>query len=206
MAHRHVAPRALFTCLLVLPISMAAQGQTEITPLVSWAVGGSASVPRGTVALDNGLAYGAVLGARVEKDVNVEFTYEYLPTKGHFNSSSGTGSRTLDMSVHLLQFGAAYHVLTDRIQPFMSTTAGAVLFRPNGGAYGSDFRLAFSAIFGIKFFPADNVGLRLQARVLLPVYFSQGGFWSRVEGTGGGINSGIRMVQPDLGGGIVIAF
>ncbi len=197
---------ALAACMLITPPVASSQGQTEIAPVITWMIGGSAPIPGGSVSIDNGEAYGAVFGTKVEKEVNVEFSYAYCPTKGRFNSTAVTGSQEFDMSVHLMQFGAAYHVLTDKVQPFMSTTLGGVLFRPNNGLYGSDLRFAFSVVFGVKFYPVENIGLRLQARGLFPVYFSSGGFWGGVEGSGRGIPAGIRMVQADFGGGIIIAF
>ncbi len=203
---RSCAPLVLLLLAAALTPDAVAQATSEITPVVSWVVGGSGTVPNGRIHIDNGIAYGVVFGTKAEKNVNAEFAYSLFPTQGHFNPSSGSNPVTLDMTVHYLQFGAAYHALTGSTQPFIATGCGVALFRPNGGAYGHDLRFAVSATVGVKVFPQEHIGLRLQARVYLPVYFSRGGFWGDVGGTGGGLNGGVRMVQGDLGAGIIVAF
>lgn len=194
--------------MLLRPASGLAQQGAEVAPIASWAIGGSATVANGTVRYENGVEYGFVLGQRVEKNVNVEFSYSILPTKGHFDPSAESHAlpATLDFTIHYLQFGAAYHALVEAVQPYLSTTCGVVWFRPADARYSGDWRLAFSTAMGVRLFFTEHVGLRFQGRVLFPVYFSKGGLWASVEGPGSGFHGGIPIVQTDLGAGVIISF
>ena len=212
--HTHVnrfsTGSCLLFCLLVFighPLAQA-QGATELTPFAGWMFGGSASVAPGTVSYDDAMFYGLILGQKVEQNINVEFSYSFRSTKGHFEPSAGSSapSNTLDVTIHSLQFGAAYHALTDNVQPFLGTGCGVVWFHPGDSRYSGDWRIALSASVGVKIFPVQNLGIRLQARILLPIYFSSGGFWSEVEGMEAGFHGGFPLLQTDLGVGLIAAF
>lgn len=186
-----------------------AQVETEITPTVSWMVGGKASTTGGgTVKYDNGAAFGIIAGERVETHVVVELSYTVLPTKGHFDPVPGSlaSAATEQMTIHYVQFGAAYHALTEKVQPFLSTAWGLSWFRPGRSGISGDWRLAISAALGVKFFPAPGFGIRLQSRILMPVYFSRGGFWSSIAGGDARFRAGFPIIQADFGVGIVAAF
>lgn len=204
--------RAFLLCLpVVLTLqapSSRAQQPSEVAPMVSWSSGGSASVANGNVRYESGLGYGVTFSQRVEKNVNVELSYVLYPTKGHFDPSAGVTAPpvTIDFTIHQLQFGAAYHALIEAVQPFLSTTCGVVWFRPGDSRYSGNWRFAFSTIVGLKLFVSDNIGFRVQGRVVFPVYFSAGGLWSDVEGTGSGFESGIRVVRADLAVGLIASF
>jgi len=198
-----------FLMTLLWNESAHAQLENELTPMVSWMSGGKASTTGGgTIRYETGAAYGLVFGEKVEKNVLVEFSYSLLPTRGHYTPVSGSIAPPLseDMTIHYLQFGAAYHALTEQSQPFLSTMFGLTWFHPGGVSMAGDVRLAFGAAFGVKFFPSPNVGLRIQTRILLPVYFSRGGFWSSIAGEDARVTAGIPIVQADLGAGLIIAF
>ena len=87
-----------------------------------------------------------------------------------------------------------------RIEPFGALTAGMVVIHASalrfqdGTTYeGSDtVRFAFTAGLGFKVWLTESVGLRFEARALVPVYFSGGGFW---VGTGGA-SVGCREESP----------
>jgi hypothetical protein len=204
--------RAFLLCLsVVLSLhshTSRAQQPTEITPMVSWSSGGSASVANGTVRYESGMGYGLTASQGVEKNVSVELSYVLFPTRGHFDPATGSSASpvTMDFTIHYLQFGAAYHALVEAFQPYLSTTCGVVWFRPGESKYSGDWRLAFSTLVGLKLLVTDNIGFRVQGRVLFPVYFSGGGLWSGVEGTGSGFKNGIRVVRADLAVGLIASF
>lgn len=70
------------------------------------------------------------------------------------------------------------------------------------------WRFAINAGLGIKYFITDKVGIRLQTRILMPLYFQGVGFGCSI-GTGGsgcgtGIGIGSEILQADFTGGVVL--
>jgi hypothetical protein len=185
-----------------------AQQANEFTPTVSYLNGGSASVANGSIRYENAVGYGFTVGQRVEENVNAEISYSIVPTKGHFDPSSQSAASpvSMDFTIHYLQFGAAYHALVEAIEPYLSTTCGVVWFRPSDTRYAGDWRVAFSVAVGIKFFVTQNVGLRMQGRAMFPLYFSEGGLWGGIDGTGSGFHAGIPLAQSALDAGLIISF
>jgi hypothetical protein len=101
-----------------------------------------------------------------------------------------------------------------RIEPFGAFTLGMVIIHPStvrfqdGTTYSGDdqVRFAFTAGLGFKVWLTEAIGLRFEARALLPVYFTGGGFWVGTGGAGAGLTGGIPFAQFDFTGGVSIRF
>jgi len=57
---------------------------------------------------------------------------------------------------------------------------------------------------GGKFYLSDKIGLRLQARMLLPMTFSGGGAWCGTGGCAAGFGAWAVLVQFDFTVGVFI--
>jgi hypothetical protein len=70
------------------------------------------------------------------------------------------------------------------------------------------WRFAVALGVGIKYFFTDAVGIRLQARMLMPLYFGGVGFGCGIgtggSSCGGGAYFGTEILQGDFTGGVVI--
>jgi hypothetical protein len=64
---------------------------------------------------------------------------------------------------------------------------------------------AFNLGLGVKWFLSTAIGIRLEARAFMPVFFTSGTFLSGPGGASLKVNSGIPLVQGDLSLGLVIA-
>jgi len=87
-------------------------------------------------------------------------------------------------------------------------SAGITWF--NMTSHGVSDHVSFSAALGggVKFFFSDRIGIRLQGRLLLPMYFSGGGLFVGI-GSGGtssgvSVSTGVLAVQGDFSGGLII--
>ncbi len=70
------------------------------------------------------------------------------------------------------------------------------------------WRFAINTGLGMKYFFTDKVGIRIQARLLMPLYFAGAGFGCSI-GTGGsgcgtGIGMGSEILQVDFTSGVVL--
>lgn len=91
--------------------------------------------------------------------------------------------------------------------PYGLFTLGASRFAPENASQ-EYWRFALNAGLGMKYFFTDMIGIRLQARVLMPLYFAGAGFGCSI-GTGGsgcgtGVGFGSEILQADFTGGVVL--
>ena len=57
---------------------------------------------------------------------------------------------------------------------------------------------------GVKYYPADRFGIRLQARLLLPMQFAGIGVGCGTGGCGSGVSTYTSTVQGDFTGGVIL--
>lgn len=91
--------------------------------------------------------------------------------------------------------------------PYGMFSLGASRFDPS--EQSEDYwRFAVGLGVGIKYFFTDAVGIRLQARMLMPLYFGGVGFGCGIgtggSSCGGGAYFGTEILQGDFTGGVVL--
>lgn len=179
--------------------------------MVAYQWGGSITTSEGTLTLDAGENFAGVLTFPVRPGARGELYYGYQPTTLSREDAPGVRQPLAPMRIHYLQIGGRFEPGWDRpILPYFSGTAGAVLFDAGRGAsgldYGSDLEFAFRFAAGTTVVLSRRVGLRAEAGLLVPVFWSGGGFVCGGEGCEGVITGSITAVQGTVGGGLTIAF
>lgn len=203
--------------IAVLPVTVSAQERKiELTPTISYMWAGSYTTIDGDISLKDGTQYGGIIGFPVAPQVRLEFFYATLSSRATFVPYYVGKPSTLDgldmsVNIHYFQLGGVHYIDKGKVQPFIGIAAGAVLFHPKEDRYQGytledSWRFAMSAIGGLTISVSDVVGLRLQGRLLLPMYFSGGGIWVGTGGASVGASAGIPIVQGDVGAGITIRF
>ena len=199
----------------VQPMTVWAQARDiEITPTASYMWGGSYSTYNGYIRLEDGVQYGGIIDIPVAPQVRTEFFYATLSSRAtfapyHVGQPQSLEGLDVKVNVHYFQLGAIHQVDKGRAHPFVGFAVGAVLFHPGGTSYKTytltdTWRFAMSMSGGLKISLSDVVALRLQGRLLLPVYFSGGGLWVGTGGASVGITGGVPIVQGDVGAGLSI--
>ena len=193
------------------------RGQIELGGFVGWTVSTDASTPSGSIVIDGAVDYGGLIDYSVRPGYGVELLYAYVPTKARFvsfNPGAISSSESAGLGLHYIQLGGVVGRPLGRVEPFGALTAGIVIVHPSavkfqdGTTYtGEDsVRFAFTAGLGLKVWMTEQVGLRFEARALVPVYFSGGGFYVGTGGGGVGLSGGIPYAQFDFTGGISVRF
>jgi hypothetical protein len=109
------------------------------------------------------------------------------------------------MFIEYYQLGALYDKrIAKKTNAFGFFTGGVVRFSPVTPNYGDDYRFAITAGGGIKYFFTKTVGVRLQGRIKLPIYFSGGGIYLGSGGSGYYLGTGTALLQMDLLAGLII--
>jgi hypothetical protein len=195
---------------LTQPALSQQKGSIEITPTFGYQWGGSVQGYEGEVALDDGAQYGLMLGYRVQKELVVEFFWSYLPTVARFEPYYLTTvdpsliGQTANIGVHYFQLNALYEMGRGKTKPFLGAGAGIVMFSPEDSKYETDVYAAMNFSGGVKIYLSEKLGLRLQGRLLMPLYVTGGGFYVGTGGTGMSVGAGIPIVQGDLSAGLMI--
>lgn len=192
------------------------RGQIELGGFVGWTVATDASTYNGSVVIDGAVDYGGTIDYSIRPGYGVELLYAYVPTHAHFASYNIAipSSDSAGVGLHWIQIGGVVSRPGGRIEPFGAVTAGMVIIHPSTvhfqdgtTASGEDqVRFAFTAGLGFKVWLTEAIGLRFEARALVPVYFSGGGFWVGTGGASVGLTGGIPFAQFDFTGGLSIRF
>jgi hypothetical protein len=189
--------------------------QFEIGGFAGWQVSTDASTPNGTVVIDGSIDFGGTLAYSIRPGYDVELAYIYVPTHARFAAfNPALSSDRVALGEHWIQLGGVVSRPLGKIEPFGAISAGMVIFHADtihfqdGTSYSTSdqVRFAFTAGLGFKYWFTDRLGLRFEARALVPVYFSGGGFWVGTGGASVGLSGGIPFAQFDFTGGLSVRF
>ncbi len=169
----------------------------------------------GEFKVDNKANFGGQLSIALSPDVFLEFMYNRTDTRVQYFSYGGI-SKPFDISIEYFHVGGLQQVDigSDIIAPFGNFTLGAtrfnlkqpVDFEDTGTPTTYDDAWAFSIALagGAKIYLHERIGIRLQARLGMPMLFN--GLYVGV-GTGG-VSSGasfhVPLVQFDLSAGVFL--
>lgn len=181
----------------------------ELTPLVGYQLNGRIDGYKGRFKMNNAMNYGVALSAVIRPQVMGELSYSISPTDAYWSVFNSGERQYYDMNIHYFQLGGIYELKDGPVKPFGLLSLGATWFDMGAGV---DDHVSFSGALGggLKLFFSDHIGIRLQGRLLLPMYFSGGGLFVGI-GSGGvssgvGLSTGVLTVQGDISGGLIFRF
>ena len=193
--------------LALLIFSSNAFAQVEIFGFGGYEISSDVNVSEGEVIVQSNPNYGAAISFETERNVQAELIWIGQQTTMDFKRTNGITEPLFDIGIHYFQFGVIYEfrqVSVQKVFPFMSFSLGTTLFTPTNGEYSDEWLFSITFGGGGKFYISNNVGLRLQARLLLPLNFSGGGMWCGPSGCGVAVGTWTSFLQADLTGGIFV--
>ena len=108
------------------------------------------------------------------------------------------------MNVGYIQIGGVQEMDMDNIRPFGVFTLGTTYFKPQDATYQDAWKFSVTLGGGVKIWFSDRVGIRLQGRLMLPMFWGGVGFTVGTGGAGLTMGGGTSMVQGDFTGGLII--
>jgi hypothetical protein len=194
-----------------LPTDVDWEARLHLSAMVTYQWGGSITTEDGRQIFDAGENFAGVLTFPIRPGARGELYYGYQPTTLRREQAPGVPESLAPMKIHYFQLGGRFEpVRGGRLLPYFAGTAGAVLFDAgkgtNGLDYGSDLEFAFRFAVGTTAVLTRRVGIRAEAGLLLPIFWSGGGFVCGGEGCEGVIAGSLAVVQGTVGGGLTIAF
>ena len=196
-----------FTLCAFLISSSNTFAQAEIFGFGGYEVASDVQVSQGQLNIYSNPNYGAGISFEVERGVQAEVFWIGQQTPMELKRYNGLTEPLFDVGIHYFQAGAVYEFRQTKAQkafPFTSFSLGATLFSPIDADFSEEWRFSITFGGGGKFYISDNVGLRLQARLLLPFNFNSVGMWCGSGGCSAAVSSWATLLQADFTGGIFI--
>lgn len=210
-------------CMLVSLCAIAAlrspayaqrKAQVEITPIAGWFFAGTLSAVNGELELTNTGVYGGAIAVEVERGYQAEFQYSYAASEASFYpytpyAPAVAQGKVADVSVHYFQIGGIRTLDRGKVQPFGLFSLGATWFHPTSTTQGVKvedvWRFSIALGGGLKIWTSDKIAVRLQGRLLMPIYFAGTSVYFGTGGAGAAVSGGIPILQGDLSGGLTFA-
>jgi hypothetical protein len=193
----------LFTILILSGMKVGAQ-KVELSPFAGYETGAKISYNAGTLHIGDGMDWGGSLDVGIGGGRFGEFSYSHLGT--YLEKESGiSNERICDLAVDYYSLGVLQEIKVDAgATPYGLFTLGIVNYRPTSNDISSEIKMHISFAGGVKIKASERIGVRLQARLLVPLYYAGTYFSVGTGGAGYGISGGIQGVQGDFTAALVI--
>jgi hypothetical protein len=205
--HYNIFKVNLLLIILSIFISSKTFAQAEIFGFGGYMTYSSVTVNEGTLSFDDGPNYGFGLDVEINRGLLVELNYTHNETSARIKRFNSIEEPLFDMNTHYFQLGAQYEFRKTSKQkavPYTLLTLGASLFDAKDASLSDVWRFSVAFGGGGKIYLGEKIGLRLQARLLMPLTFSGGGLWCGPGGCSVGVGSWASLVQIDFTGGIFV--
>ncbi len=190
--------------LMISGVVLKAQ-HVEFSPFVGYETGANISTSFGNLHIGDGMDFGGVLNVGMGGGRYGEFSYSHLGSYLDVKSGMAT-TRKCDLAVDYYSFGFLQEIKTDvEATPFGLLTLGIVNYRPtSGGEISSENKMQVSVAGGVKIKVSEKLGIRLQAKLLMPLYHAGNYFYVGTSDSGASMSGGIHGVQGDFTAALVI--
>ncbi len=188
-------------------VPQSAVGQNvEISPFGGWQFGGGVSTRDGDLDIQAAPSFGIAIDIQAGDKGQVELVYSRQQTELDLRDRA-TGVRTtlFDMTVQYLQAGGLLQVRRGQTYPFGTLTLGATNFNPDDPGFSSEWRFSGIVGAGAKVFLSDQLGLRLQGRLLFTSMDTGSSIFCSLPGGCSVGLYGAAMAQAELTAGLILA-
>ncbi|MBN1559375.1 hypothetical protein JW998_03950 [candidate division KSB1 bacterium] len=186
----------------------ASDYRLEITPFWGYQMGGKTYYSGGDLNIVDSQVYGIQVGVPTPLGATAEFFYSHQPTRMDAIVSppfEPAYSKTLfDFGVDYYLVGLLRPLQAGQTETFGVVYLGAANMRPADSKYTDEWFFTAGLGGGVKARFNPRAGLRLQARLLMPMQLSGAGLWCGTGGCDIGVGASSTILQLDLNAGIII--
>ncbi len=195
--------RSLLAILFILPQQAFSQNGIELSGYTGWMLGGKVNLYNGSLKIEDGQNWGITLSKQIAPGMHAELMYNRLVSDLMIRVYGDVPYVYTKVATQYFHAGAVKELMSEGVvRPYGTGSMGATIFSDQEGFDSDKWRFSVGLGGGLKIFPTERIGFRLQARMLVPLYFN--GLWF---GTGGaGVSTSSSIVQGDFTGGVILAF
>jgi hypothetical protein len=188
--------------ILMIPGTLTYAQSIEITPFIGYETGAKINTSTGYLRIGSGLNYGGAINVGLGGGRFGEFSYNHMASDLYLDGV--IREDICNLAVDYYSFGVLQEMIPEsKATPYGLFSLGWVNYRPTSGNYNSENKMHVSLAGGLKVRLAERVGIRLQARLLMPLYYTGAYFGIGSGGAGFSVGGGIKGVQGDFTGGLV---
>ena len=198
---------AMTAAVLATPGAARAAGALlEVTPMVGWQWGGTLDYSAGgDVHVNAALNYGGALGVMIRPMEWGEVSYTYQSSEVIARPAAGPEFKAFDLGTHYIQASGGRYIMppdsSRRVNPFVIGGLGMTIFSPGTASVpisvDTQYLFSVSAGGGLRVAINEKLDLRLQARFLLPMNFTEGSFYFGSGGAAVGLSGGTFLPQGE---------
>jgi hypothetical protein len=154
----------------------------ELSPFIGYETGSTVYTSLGYLYIGDGMDYGGTLDFNLGRNRFAEISYSHMMTK--LNVDEGYNELYLcDLGINYYSIGILQETKPlSKVSPYGLFTLGWVNYNPQTDDFSGENKMHVSLAGGIKIRATEKIGLRLQARLLMPIFYA-GTYFS--TGSGG---------------------
>jgi len=191
------------------PMKLQKAPKMEIAAQYGYSFGALVYSGSGEIRLDPGPWYGGALDFYLKRDIMLELSYYYrtgdLTRRGGSAWEPGFSTDLGTQSTNYIQIGSLKTFRKDKVAPFLGGNLGLGWFSSDVPGSETSTFFTVSGLGGAKIYLSEHFGLRLQGRLILPIFWGSLGFYCGTGGCGAGAG-GTGTVEGELSGGLFLAF
>jgi hypothetical protein len=192
----------------------AGEYRVAITPLIGYRMGGDFEdeTSEAEVSLDDDSMVGVVINvpyASVNAEDYTEWELYFSRQSAGIDEAPVGVDQSLEIDISHFLLGGTYVGAGKIARPFLAAGIGAAHLSPDAPGYDSDTVFAFGIGAGAQLYPANRVGLRVEARLLGAVVDSDSAIFcvSGPEGSACAFRaSGDVLWQWEISAGLAVRF
>ncbi len=199
----------VFAVLFFIPSELSAQGKFEISPFGGYMFGGRIRFYEGELRINDNANFGVALSTEIRPGFQFELSWSQMQSNASFRPNYGYEdfAGDFDVNVNYFQAGGIWEMDKGKIHPYGLFSLGTTWFDAREKNIDDVWRFSIALGGGAKVWFSDHVGIRLQGRFLVPMYFSGGGIFCGI-GTGGSscgvsLGAGSTILEGDLTAGLM---
>jgi len=186
------------------------QGTSELTASVGWQYGGTqdfvsyTGYSYGDFHANAAMNFGGTLSHFIRDYYAIEIVYNYQKTDLVVRPVGFPDTKIGDLSTHYIQlYGNRYvPVRPEKVDAFLMGGVGATGYSVQG--YQSRWVTSFGVGGGLRIRTSERMALRLQTRMLIPIQWSNTGFYFGTGGANITVGGGSTLIQGDVSLGLVM--
>ncbi len=179
----------------------------EFTPFAGFQTAARIKSIQGDFHIDRGWDFGASINHEFGDQYRIELSYSRMSTNLSFSPDASTTQPVCKLALTYISLGGVVDILPDEaVIPFAKIALGGTLYKPIDSTVESVSVMHFDISGGVKFDLSEHFWLRLQASLLLPVFFEGIYFPEAMPNPGEGMSTEVSGIQGNFTGGLIYRF
>ncbi len=191
-----------FTLVFLMAQPIIAQPSITLEAFGGWLWTSRAGYTGNEFIVDDEGNYGVRVGVSPASALLVEFEWNHTETRITGNNFI-SGNVSEDVIINYYMLGINKQMGEGPAVPFGLLNLGIMNMQGKTIDFSNNwFTVGLGG--GLKYYLSDRIGIRLQARLLLPMQFGGIGIGCGAGGCGGGVSAYTTVIQGDFTGGLIL--